>query len=75
MVVTPISFQKDTDDFAKIFNQQKLKTKQLTQKFQALEDNTAIQNEQDMRLPQMVPLDKLTYNGKNKQQYEKEAIA
>ena len=23
----------------------------------------------------MVPLDKLTYNGKNKQQYEKEAIA
>ena len=51
MVVTPISFQKDTDDFAKIFNQQKLKTKQLTQKFQALEDNTAIQNEQDMRLP------------------------
>ena len=49
-----------------------------------LEDNAAIQNAEDINLvnkvkpnkgKKLVQLDRLTYNGKTKEQYEKEAIA
>jgi len=52
-----------------------MNTKKLTQKFKELEDTTAVQNEEDVNIPKLVPLDKLTYNGKTKEQLEKEAIA
>lgn len=54
-----------------------MNTKKLTQKFKEIEDTTAVQNEEDLNvnMPKLVPLDKLTYNGKTKDQLDKEAIA
>ena len=75
MVVQPISFQKDSEEFAKIFDKQKMNTKKLTQKFKELEDTTAVQNEEDVNIPKLVPLNKLTKNVMTKEQLEKEDIA
>lgn len=80
----PISLQEDTEEFGKIFSKQKQKTKQITQKLKELEDNAALQNAEDIHLvskikpnraKKLVQLDKLKFNGKTKEAYEKEAIA